>query len=489
MLKSFVSIGALAIVEKGLKLVVLMMLSRMLTPEVFGIVAAATVVVYFFEMFANLGFSQCLIQFKNINTALIRTALSLNLMFSLLLSLLFVGCLPAIAKLMAIPQFMEFGYVLPLVLIARSVSGIAMALMQRQQRAVAVMMASIVAYALGILGVTLPLILSGETYWALIAGLVAESVVLMVFTVVLGQLYYLPSLDKLSVAAVFNKGLGYFSARTVNYFAMNVDYVLVSRYLGTASLGFYSRAFRIMEYPSYVYRVAVDRVLFPALSQRQDDSNYLSEGLQKGLEVTVLLTSVISGLVAANATFIVYVLLGSQWQQTAGILTVLALFGSFRIINMLFNTYTKSVGKVSVTTQQALIMLFLITVFASSGVPFGMTGVALGVGLGLLLHTCLYAVRVARLLGICWHALLSKTLMTLPVTAAVFIPGYLAWQLLSLNVVSTFLISLLSSFIVLALLLLLPSQRVWGTYGLVLREAAISKCKVGVERWIARTSH
>ena len=49
----FISLGVMAV------------LARLLTPDDFGIVAIATVIIAFFELFTNIGFSSALYKIKN----------------------------------------------------------------------------------------------------------------------------------------------------------------------------------------------------------------------------------------------------------------------------------------------------------------------------------------------------------------------------------------------------------------------------------------
>jgi PST family polysaccharide transporter len=61
-------------------------------------------------------------------------------------------------------------------------------------------------------------------------------------------------------------GANYTGFIFVNYFALNMDNLLVGRLLGSAPLGFYNLAYNLLVFPSSNISSVVGRVMFPALS-------------------------------------------------------------------------------------------------------------------------------------------------------------------------------------------------------------------------------
>ena len=73
----------------------------------------------------------------------------------------------------------------------------------------------------------------------------------------------------------------------LNYFARNADKILIGRFLGSQDLGYYSLAYQIMLYPVGQISSVISRVLFPVLSQIQDDEDRMRK-------IFILTTSFIS---------------------------------------------------------------------------------------------------------------------------------------------------------------------------------------------------
>ena len=80
-----------------ISLVVMAVLARLLSPDDFGIVAIATVIIAFFELFTNIGFSSAIIQNKELTDKDLSNIYSFTLWMGLGLSLLFFASSWAIA--------------------------------------------------------------------------------------------------------------------------------------------------------------------------------------------------------------------------------------------------------------------------------------------------------------------------------------------------------------------------------------------------------
>lgn len=431
--RSITSLAGLAIVEKAIKLFFLLFLSRLLAPAEIGVVAAASVVVYFADMFVNVGFAACLIQFEKISETTIRVAQTLTLIAVSIISGIFYVFLPSISTWIGIPELQSIGLFLIGILVLRAFSSIAEALLQREMKAIWLMKISIISYLVGILGVTIPLVYFGYGYEALIYGMTVETIIYAFVSYCLTRHSVLPLITKSESKSLMGKGFGFFLTRTIDYLALNIDYGIVSRYLGSHALGIYSRAYRIMEYPSYIYRVAVDRVLFPAMAKEQQNKEFLEKTLLQGVFFTIVLSAPLSGYIAANGENIIGILLGETWAEAAIVLSILTMFGSYRMAYMILNTYVRSIGKVSISSQHALLFLSLITVLCYYGSKHGLNGVAFAAGSALFIHSCIYAVRVAMLMRISWYRILNLFLLAIPITLYFYLPNYYLLKFLELN--------------------------------------------------------
>ena len=395
--KQLYSVATISVVDKFIKLGFLIVLSRLLTPAELGVVAAAMLVVGFAEMFSNVGFGGCLIQHKVIDDRDIRTALTLSLLVGTSLATVLFICRSWIASIVGIPELVTAIPWLSLILVFRAVITISGAVLQRKLLIAKLMWIGVGSYVAGATLISIPMAIKGHGYMSVVLALVAENFLYMIGLYIATRHQLMPLLNRTSREFLLRKGMGFFVTRTINYFAENLDYFIVSRMLGPAALGFYSRAYKVMEYPSVIYRSAIDRVLFPLLSREQDNHIYLGKAITAGLFITTVISSVISAFVVANSHEIVLVLLGTQWAETAALLGILAIFTTFRLNYMICVTYIRSRGLLRIAALHSLFFMLLVGVFSYLGVPYGISGVGLGVGLAVLIYCLSYNVHVFRL--------------------------------------------------------------------------------------------
>jgi O-antigen/teichoic acid export membrane protein len=398
--KQLFSVATISVIDKCIKLGFLAVLSRLLTPADLGAVAAALLVVGFAELFSNAGLSACVVQYKTLSGRDIRTATTLSFLMGLLLASVLLISAPLIIHVLGIDTLSAAIPWLALILVFRGLSAISGALLQRNLQVAKVMWIGVAAYVLGAALVSVPLALKGYGYLSVVLALVVENFLYMIGLYIATRHSLLPLLDRDSSRRLLRKGMGFFATRTLNYFAQNLDYVIVSRMLGSSALGLYSRAYKIMEYPSIIYRNAIDRVLFPLFAREQDNQVYLSKAIITGLFLTTALSAGISAFIVANSAEIVLFLLGNQWGETATVLSILAIFSTFRMNYMICLTYVRSRGLLRIASIHSMVFLCLVGVFSYLGVPYGITGVGVGAGIAVLIFCLSYTVHVCHLANI-----------------------------------------------------------------------------------------
>ena len=80
---------------------------------------------------------------------------------------------------------------------------------------------------------------------------------------------YRPGWDTHLARELLRSGLPIGGATLLAVALLNLDYVLVGRYLGTEALGYYTLAFNLASWPVTFFAVAVARVSVPAFARLQ----------------------------------------------------------------------------------------------------------------------------------------------------------------------------------------------------------------------------
>src|SRR5262249_238989 len=120
------------------------------------------------------------------------------------------------------------------------------------------------------------------------------------------------------------------------YLAYNLEKVLLGRYWGAAALGFYGRAYPLINIPTENLNSAAGGVAFPALARIREDPVRLRSYFLKGYSLVLGLTLPITIASALLADDMILVLLGPKWNGTATIYRLLApTISIFALINPL----------------------------------------------------------------------------------------------------------------------------------------------------------
>lgn len=307
----------------AIQLVYTAVLSRMLTPEDFGVVAIAQVFITFFSTFSDMGLGSAVIQKRDLGGVDFSRLFAFTCLVGLALAGLFSLAGWPISWVYGDARLVAVCAVLSASLLLNTVNTVPNAMLMREKRFVAIgvrqIVSALVASAAGVASAFLG------------AGLYAITVYSVVNSLVVFLWNYLPNRVPLrfsgmrgSVAKVFGYSAWVLGFDVVNYFSRNLDNLLVGYFFGTAELGNYSKAYQLMRYPQTYLTSVVTPVLHPMLADRQNDLGYIYSVFLKSVKVLSLIGVFISVACFFCADGIVEVLYGSQWGQAADCFRLLA---------------------------------------------------------------------------------------------------------------------------------------------------------------------
>jgi PST family polysaccharide transporter len=270
-----------------------------------------------------------------------------------------------------IPVMSALAFVLPI----RSLSSVHNSLLRRQLEFNKIVRITIVALAVaGTVAILIAYL--GGGVWALVAQqLVQASVLSLLFWILVK---WRPSIafawSDIKYFKDFAAGLVGFN--TVNYLSRNADYILIGRFLGTAPLGIYTLAYRIMLYPVQKLAGTAANALFPAFAHVQDDDQRLSRGYIKASRYIALIAFPLMIGLAMTADDFIALVYGEEWLQVALILPYLTIVGALQTVQSLYGSVIIAKGLTHLQFRVSLLkLLFTLTGFAI-GIRWGLRGVA-----------------------------------------------------------------------------------------------------------------
>jgi O-antigen/teichoic acid export membrane protein len=173
----------------------------------------------------------------------------------------------------------------------------------------------------------------------------------------------------------FSRGLVGFNA--VNYWARNLDNVLLGGTVSPAQLGEYNRAYNMMMIPVGQIGAVLMRVLYPALARMQDEPKLLGRAWSRAVAAaTGSITLPLTVTMAATAPALVRVLYGPRWMGMVPILELLSLAAVPQILGASTGVPYRAAGRTGLLFKLGLVVTCLTAVAIVAGLPWGGIGVA-----------------------------------------------------------------------------------------------------------------
>ncbi len=307
-------------------------ISKILSPEEFGLMALAMVVLNFGAHFSKMGIGQALVQKEELHASDIRAAFTLGLLFSTFIFSIIYFSAPFIAVYFESEVLVEILQLMGLSLVVSGFSIVSGNLLRREMKFKQTSLINIASFVLSypILGIVLAL--NGWGVWSLVYAALFQ----VTFNALVQYILKPHSIVPTFKASHFSPILSYGSKISLNgiiaYLMGNLESVFIARYIGKATLGYYNRAHLLVYLPAYYIQQSLTSVLFPAFSKLQKQK----EKLQKAYSDIVTLTGMIlipvcfGMLVAAKEC--VYIILGDGWEPSVPILQLLCLIVPFNLL-------------------------------------------------------------------------------------------------------------------------------------------------------------
>jgi PST family polysaccharide transporter len=387
-----------------LQLLVLGLLSRLVTPEDFGVVSAALVVTGLSAVVSGLGLGPALVQRPKLEQRHLDTAFSASLALGFGLGAAIWLAAPLVATGMRMdrltPVLRALAWIFPL----QALGNVATAVLTRELEFSWLAARDVLTYGLGYGVVGVATAWLGWGVWAIVAAEVAQATVKSALL-----LAKVPPSRRLVFDRSAFKDLAYFGggftvARLANYTAVYGDNMVTGRFLGPAALGYYGRAYSLMSGPAYAFGAVLDAVLFPAMAKVQDDGRRLAAAYLRGVGLIALIVLPLFAPVIVLAPELIRVVLGPHWQPAIAPFQILAIGMLFRTSYKISDSIARSTGAVYRRAWRQVFYALFVVIGAWIGQHWGIAGVAWGTLVALTFNFFLMASLSLDVAETTWQA-------------------------------------------------------------------------------------
>lgn len=437
----------------------LMITARLLTPADFGKVAMIMGVVGVIGIFRDLGLTAATVHTPAIDHAQVNTLFWINALAGLAITGVGIALAPVVAALYHDDSLLPLCMALALGFVINSLCAQHGALLQRRLEFVTLARLQLIGAAVnGALAALMAL--SGFGIWALIWPLLASN---LLVTLLHWQACRWrpsrPAYDRSAKPMIhFGKNLILFGL--LDFVAHNLHNVMLGRYAGAAQVGYYNRAFNLLQMLTGYVQEPASRVTSPLLSRLRHDPEAFRRQYLGVVRIIAYLMSLIAMLVFLCAPELVQILFGAQWHASVEVLQILAL-------GALPQALCATTGWIYLSNNDTVRMMRWgamgwgwMLVCLAVGLFFGIRGVACAytVGVTTLLYPCLaYAFK-----GTAFRTMDVLRMLPAPVLAALIGASLSYWRTsltLSTPFLSLLWLGSLSALLWLAVTLTIPSGR------------------------------
>jgi len=391
--------GMITMVGQGTRIMLTIgaqfILCRLVSPDDFGLFFMVTTITAFAEIFKEMGLSMAVIQKEKVTHREVTNVFWLNVLVGALMALMVAGASWPVSWFYNRPELIPITLSISITFLLAGCTAQHRAILNRKMNYKALTINELDSLVLGILAAIVVGILhkygaatptTPEAWWHVSNGwwaLVMQMVVTG-FAQAIGVWYlspWRPSLpDKsVSIRAYVGFGANLTGFEILNYFARNVDKMLVGRVLGNDALGFYGNAYKLLLVPAWQINTPITRVAIPALSRLQNDPQKYRQYYVKSIGMLTFFGMPLVAAMTAMAEFAIPVMLGPQWTQCVPIFLALSPAAFSSTFNVATGWVHSSLGrphrqfKWGIVSSISCVAGFFIAIFGSWSVTFPFT--------------------------------------------------------------------------------------------------------------------
>jgi O-antigen/teichoic acid export membrane protein len=329
-----------------LQLVYTAVMSRLLEPVDFGVVAAALLSLRFVTYLSRFGLGSAVVQRANLTRQETAVAQSVALLAGMVVALVAVLASSVLAGAVDQPRAVHVIRWMSISIVVGALTSVPEALLRRTMRFRAVAVCQVVSFAVGYLGVGVSLAVRGWGANSLVAATLTQGALyFLLVTALAGQplrftVQWSASRELLSFGGTVTI-IGF-----LEFLQSSLDTLSVSRWVGAVGLGQYSRATFLAGLPVDQGVTAAMRVLLPTFSSVQDDPARFTRGYLMSAGPLAALVVVPIAMIAAAATAVVGILLGPGWGPAAAVLPIVGAAYGFNLLTLLPSAAIEAKGHV-----------------------------------------------------------------------------------------------------------------------------------------------
>ncbi|TXK52121.1 MOP flippase family protein [Pontibacter qinzhouensis] len=376
-------------------------LARLLEPAAFGLVGICTMLIGFFSIFSNLGFSNSIISKQENDKKLLSTIYYLNLCLGGIIGVLVFFSSTLVAAYYNEPKLVNVIRLSSLSFVIIYFGQIYLFLLQKELRFKSVALIDIIG---GVVGTTVAITLAymGFEELSLIIGNLVMVSVKTLLQILFGIRLFFPVLHfKLNEIkdhirfGIINVGDG-----VVGYVQGNADNFLVSSMLGVQALGYYTIALQLAVFPIQKLNPIILQIAYPVIAKFKEQPTELRNTYLKILDLISFVNFPLLVGLFLTVDGVVPLIYGEGWESTFPLIRIFVFVSMLSCLGHPLYTLVFTKDKPQLLFKLNIFILFVkIPLVFLLGNYWGVTGIACSYLIATIIHTIINFFIVNSLIG------------------------------------------------------------------------------------------
>lgn len=369
---------------KGLNFLSTIILARLLLPEEFGLIGYCLVAIQYVDIINSAGVATALIARREKVQEAANAAFAANLGFGVLCYAIAWFAAPFVADFFNSPEIVPLFRVLAISLPLTGLGIVPDTMLKREMKFRNVLISEVSRnFVKG--AVSIGFALLGFGVWSLVWGQVLGVFTGALISWIMAGWRPTWRFDAEASRSIIFFGFHIILLETAGAFRNNVDYLLVGRILGAASLGYYTMAYRIPELLIRSLNYVIGNVSLPALAMTQSDRGRMQKFYFGYLRFLSMFTFPVGVGLAFTAPVFIPLFLSEKWGPAVIPTALISLALGITALGYVPGVLYKAISRPDILNKLAFIKMPIAVLILWYSTRWGIVGVAAGqIAIGLI---------------------------------------------------------------------------------------------------------
>ncbi len=354
------------------------LLAKVIAPSEFGLVGMVTVFITIFNVVSELGLVASIIQKNEVSEEELSSVFWVNVILGVFAAIVLFSISSFIADFYHKEELSLIIKVLSINFITSSFIITHNALLAKSLNFKAIELYSTIATIISSC-VSIYMAFSGFGVWALVSQQIINVNLTVALTWFFNKWRPLFSFNIRSIKEMLRFGFKVFLSSILNTVFSSIDVLIIGRYFSSSVVGIYSYAQMLVNTPVANFSSAFVRVLFPVLSNLQDNDQLMKITYKKVISVVNVVIIPVMVTVYIFAEPIVQVLFNEKWIGLADYIKYFALIGMIYPISAININIILAKGQAGEFLKLEIYKKVILVVGVLIGINFGITGILRGI--------------------------------------------------------------------------------------------------------------